>query len=202
VNIGIIAEDNSDVEVMKEITLMILKPYRAGFKRFVGHGCGKLRRKCRAWAENLARQGCRWIAVVHDLDTSSEGELRAHLDAAIASADVEAKVVIIPKREIEAWLLYDGRAIAAAFRETKHPKLPGNPEALGDPKTYLRDVVWATYRKDYLTTVHNPQIAKNIDLSRLKQSGSFAPYPAFSAAIRDALGRGRSSLKGAAKRRH
>ena len=43
------------------------------------------------------------------------------------------------KREIEAWLLYDGWAIAAAFRENQRPKLPGNPENISDPKKYLRD---------------------------------------------------------------
>jgi hypothetical protein len=55
---GIIAEDDSDVAVLRELTLSLLKPSRIGFKHFVGHGCGKLRRKCRAWACNLVRQGC------------------------------------------------------------------------------------------------------------------------------------------------
>ena len=51
--IGIIAEDDSDVAVLREITLALLKPHRIGFKHFVGDGSGKLRRKCGAWARNL-----------------------------------------------------------------------------------------------------------------------------------------------------
>jgi hypothetical protein len=141
---------------------------------------------------NLVRQGCRWIAVVHDLDTNTEAELRARLTAAVATANAEAHVVVIPKREIEAWLLYDRTAIAAVFQEGRYPRLPGNPELLRDPKKHLRDLVWTTYRKDYLNTLHNPKIAKNIDLAHLDRCRSFAPYPVFSAAVRRALVRPRN----------
>jgi hypothetical protein len=185
--VGIIAEDDSDVAVIKEITLKILKPHRVGFKKFVGDGCGKLRRKCAAWAANLVQQGCRWLVVVHDLDTNNEAKLRAHLAGAISPAGAEQHVVMIPRREIEAWLLYDGDAIAGAFRESRRPKLPSDPESLDDPKKHLRNLVWTSYRKDYANTVHNAQIARNIDLCYLKGSRSFAPYPIFSDAVRSAL---------------
>lgn len=186
-NIGIIAEAGSDVAVIKEITLRLLNPYPVGFKSFVGSGCGKLRRKCAAWAANLVQRGCRWIAVVHDLDTNDELELRTHLTRAVASAQAQAHVVVIPKREIEAWLLYDARAIATVFREGKQLRLPGNPESLRDPKKHLRDLVQSTYGKEYLTTIHNPKIAKNINLANLDRCRSFAPYPIFSATVLGAL---------------
>src|SRR5271157_2682991 len=167
---GIIAEDDSDVGVLREMTLALLKPHAIGFSRFVGDGCGKLRRKCGAWAKNLVLQGCPWIVVVHDLDVCKEQELRAQLNRAIAPAKANASVVLIPKREIEAWLLYDGAAIATAFSERKPPKIPGNPESLPDPKKHLRDLIWRKYRKEYLNTLHNPQIAKHIDLALLRKS--------------------------------
>ncbi len=186
-SLGIIAEDNSDIDVMKAITLSILKPQSIGFKKFVGDGCGKLRRKCAVWAENLAQRGCRWIAVVHDLDRDNEGALRATLKAAVATANVEATVVLIPRREIEAWLLYDPSAIAAAFGETRHPRLPGDPEGLLDPKRHLEQLVWTTYRKRYLYTVHNAKIAAQMDVARLHRAQSFGPYPPFSDTIRQSL---------------
>jgi len=176
--IGIIAEDDSDVGVLRELTLTLLKR-PMGFSRFVGDGCGKLRRKCGAWAINLVQQGCPWIVVVHDLDQNDERELRAYLTGAIEPARAKAAVVLIPKKEIEAWLLYDARAIAQAFREPNLPQLPGKPESLSDPKKFMRDLVWKKYRKDYLNTVHNAAIAKHIDPSRLNKSGSFAPHVVF-----------------------
>jgi hypothetical protein len=184
---GIIAEDDSDVAVLREITSSLLKPHRIGFKRFVGNGCGKLRRKCGAWARNLVQQGCRWIVVVHDLDVHDEEGLRAELTAAVVPAGAQASVVLIPKREIEAWLLYDGHAIAEAFREKHRPKLPGNPESLRDPKKHLRDSIWKTYRKEYLNTVHNCLIAKYIKLSLLERSASFAPHVNFVGTVRNML---------------
>ncbi|MBZ5668231.1 MAG: DUF4276 family protein [Acidobacteriia bacterium] len=184
---GIIAEDDSDVAVVREVTLSLLKPHRIGFRRFVGHGCGKLRRKCGAWARTLLRQGCPWITVVHDLDVHDERQLHAQLTEAIAPAGAKASVVLIPKREVEAWLLYDGAAIAAAFMENQQPRLPGNPESLLDPKEHLRDLIWRKYGKQYLNTVHNARIGKHIDVRLLSRSASFAPHPLFAATVRRML---------------
>ena len=184
---GIIAEDDSDVSVIKEITVSLLKPRRIGFKHFVGHGHGKLQRKCADWARILVSRGCPWIAVVHDLDKYNEISLRRKLTNAITPVRAHASVVLIPKREIEAWLLYDGGAIAAAFKETRRPRLPGDPESLVDPKKYLCDLIWRKYRKDYLNTVHNALIAKHIDVSLLRRSSSFAAHPTFVETIRNRL---------------
>jgi hypothetical protein len=186
-NLGVIAEDDSDVEVLREITLVLLKPQSVGFKKFVGDGCGKVRRKCGAWAANLARQGCRWLVVVHDLDMHNEKELRSHLTNSIANVRTKASIVLIPKREIEAWLLYDGKAIASAFREAQPPPLPGNPESLSDPKKHLRDLIWRRYGKRYLNTVHNPMIAKHIKTSLLKGSLSFKPHFEFVRRVKENL---------------
>jgi hypothetical protein len=180
---GIIAEDDSDVAVVRQMTLKLLKPHKIGFKRFVGNGCGKLRRKCGAWARYLVQQGCPCLIVVHDLDTCDEAELRPKLMAAICPSGAEVSVVLIPKREIEAWLLYDGAALASAFNESKAPPLPADPEKLTDPKTYLRELVWKKYRKRYLHTLHNEKIAEHIQISLLKPSASFAPHFVFAAKV-------------------
>jgi len=184
---GIIAEDDSDVGVLREITVALLRPHAIGFKRFVGHGSGKLRRKCGAWARSLVRQGCQWIVVVHDLDVHNEDILRRELTNAIAPARAKAHAVLIPRREIEAWLLYDARAIAAAFHERERPRLPGNPESLSDPKGHLRDLIWRKYRKDYLNTVHNSEIAKHIRASLLGVCSSFAPHIVFTGRVRQMI---------------
>jgi hypothetical protein len=179
VKIGVIAEDDSDVMVVKELTRSLIKPRKIGFKRFVGNGCGKLRRKCAAWAENLARQGCPWIVLVHDLDDYDETTLRVELTKAVSGTKTCATVVLIPRREIESWLLYDADAIAKAFSEKKKVKLPHDPESLPDPKKYLSELVDKEYEKQYLNTKHNELIARLVNISMLRRSGSFAPYPYF-----------------------
>jgi hypothetical protein len=191
VKMGVIAEEDSDVEVIREITLSILKPDKIGVSRFVGHGCGKLRRKCAPWACALVQKGCRWLVVIHDLDTHDEGRLRIGLTNAIAPAGASTTVVLIPKREIEAWLLYDGNAIAQAFNEKKQPRLPGDPEALSDPKNFLGDLVKKKYRKEYLNTVHNARIAKYIAPSRLRRCRSFMPHFGFTNTLKQGLRGGR-----------
>ncbi len=185
---GIIAEDDSDVAVIREFTLALIRPRKLGFKRFVGDGCGKLRRKCRAWAENLVQQGCLWITIVHDLDVNDERTLRTELECAVAHCG-RTSIVLIPKREIETWLLYDPGAIATAFRQRLHVKVPGNPESLPDPKRYLGDLIWRKYRKEYLNTIHNPLIAKHVDLSLLSASRSFRPHIGFARSVRTTLPR-------------
>lgn len=186
--IGIIAEDDSDVAVLRELTLSLLKPQNVGFKRFVGDGCGKLRRKCAAWARIPVQQGCPYIVLIHDLDVYNEKELRARLEGAIHTAEAKVKVVLIPKREIEAWLLYDGQAIARAFKGAQPPHLPGNPETIADPKKHLRDLIWKKYRKEYLNTVHNAPIARHINIALLHKSPSFSPHIAFTKKVRGMMG--------------
>jgi hypothetical protein len=85
-------------------------------------------------------------------------------------------VILIPRRELEAWLLYDPAAIAAVFGKKRGPAVTGNPENLFDPKKYLRDLARRAYGKEYLNTVHNAQIAKHIDPRKLRASRSFFPH--------------------------
>jgi hypothetical protein len=182
--VGIIAEDDSDVAVVRELTATLLRPRSVGYSWFVGNGCGKLRRKCAAWSGQLISRGCPCIVVIHDLDVSNETALRAELAAAIAPSRPRASVILIPRREIEAWLLYDGRAIARAFRQTRQPRLPGNPESLSDPKRHLRETVKKSYGRDYVSTLHNGVIARCIDPGCLSPSVSFAPHLSFAREVR------------------
>jgi hypothetical protein len=177
--LGIIAEDYSDVAILKHLTTKLLRSKKVGFKQFVGHGCGKLRRKCRAWADNLIRQGCSWIVVAHDLDQNNETLLRTQLENEIACVAETDRIVLIPIREIEAWLLFDANAICAAFKERACPHLPSSPESLIDPKKELGEIVWHYYKKEYMSTIHNELIAQNISLNKLCRARSFSKYPLF-----------------------
>jgi Domain of unknown function (DUF4276) len=129
----------------------------------------------------------RYILCERDPLSQRALRVRVTLTAAIQPARARAYVVLIPKREIEAWLLCDARAIARAFNENQHPPLPGNPELLTDPKKHLRDLIWRRYRKDYLNAVHNGVIAKHVNAALLSKCPSFAPHYVFVAAVRQLL---------------
>jgi len=179
IRLGFIAEDMSDVGVMREITGKVLPAGSFGTRHFVGQGCGRLKRKCRVWAEQLLQKGCTHIVVVHDLDDEIEKDLRHLLERAMKGVGGKGALILIPIYEIEAWLLTDGMAIKEVFSLQKEPKIPKNPESISDPKGSLEELVWRAQKKRYINTVHNESIAAAARLSQLEQCISFRPYPEF-----------------------
>ena len=179
--IGVIAEDYSDLAVLYQLTNKLIESRRFSFKhKFIAHGCGILRRKCKAWAENLLQRGCKHLIVLHDLDTYSESELRKELERYIRGIGFKAYLILIPIREIEAWLLVDPSALQKAFGMSKLPKVPNTPELIVDPKKKLREIVWKNAEKRYANNVHNSKIAELIQIGKLnRKCRSFQPYPIF-----------------------
>jgi hypothetical protein len=177
--IGIIAEETNDVDVLYHLTCKLIKESSFSFKRFVGHGCGKLRKKCSAWARNLLARGCSHLIVVHDLDDADLTILHLELEAAISHVAFGASLILIPVREMEAWLLADANAVATAFNLKKTPKCPSNPEEVLDPKKKLGEIVWASGKKQYVNTIHNAKIAKEMSIPELNKCKSFLPFPKF-----------------------
>ena len=177
--IGIIAEESSDVDVLYELTCKLIMESSFSFKKFVGHGCGKLRKKCTSWAENLLRRGCSHLVIIHDLDNNNEEELRDELTCLVQNVCFDGYIILIPIREIEAWLLTDANALKAVFKMPKLPRLPSSPEILIDPKEKLRDIVWKNSRRRYLNTIHNRQIAAESKISKMNVCRSFQPFPKF-----------------------
>ncbi len=177
--IGIIAEEASDVEVLYELTCKLMNENMFSFKKFIGHGCGKLHRKCTAWAENLLLRGCSHLVVIHDLDNNDEAKLHAKLTDLVRNVGFDLYLILIPIREIEAWLLTDARALKSVFGMSKLPKVPRQPETTINPKEKLRDIVWRTTKKRYMNTIHNRKIASASRISRLKTCRSFQCYPLF-----------------------
>ena len=111
--IGVIAEDSSDIDVVKELILKLKSPRSFCVRHFVGNGCGKLRNKCRAWANQLHLNGCSALLFIHDLDRNKPAKLRTDLTAALTPCPIVKHVIVIPIEEIEAWLMCD----ASAFKK-------------------------------------------------------------------------------------
>lgn len=120
--LGVIAEDASDVEVIKVLFSKYAPANTFSVKKFVGNGCGKLQGKCRAWAANLVTAGCDHVFVFHDRDRHDLDQLKKTLRAKLPNNEFPKSVVVIPVEEIEAWLLTDMEAIKGTFSLQVTPK--------------------------------------------------------------------------------
>ena len=179
VNIGVIAEELNDIEVLYEFTCKLIPESSFSFSKFIGHGCGKLRRKCNAWTKNLIQRGCSHIVIIHDLDENDESTLRKELENNIIERISTYSLILIPIFEIEAWLLTDPLALKQSFNMKKTPKIKHHPETIRNPKEYLRNIVFKYSQKQYINTIHNRQIASNIRIDRVSSCSSFISYPGF-----------------------
>jgi len=178
--IGIIAEDKSDVEVIDLLIKKIAKsPYHVSF--FAAGGCGKIISKARAWAQNLRDQGCKYLLLVHDLDRAQITQLRTSLLNALGQSPISPHLVVIPVREIEAWLLADHEAIKKAMKLTGPVNKIANPEALQNPKEHLARLVYirSDHKKRYINSIHNAQIAAACTATKLNRCSSYVPFHLF-----------------------
>jgi hypothetical protein len=177
--IGVIAEDNSDIEVINEIISKYLPQEEYKIKKFVGNGCGKLRNKCDSWTNNLFKSGCEYVFIFHDLDRYKEKELRRTLENKVCPKVNPKSLIVIPKEELEAWLLSDAKALKKVFGLEKEPKKISNCEVIESPKEHIRDLMYKLGKKRYLNTVHNKKIAKETCLSNFQRCKSFKPFGDF-----------------------
>jgi hypothetical protein len=184
-DIGIIAEEDNDLEVLYELTCKLINRRAFSFKKkFIAHGCGTLRNKCMAWAKNLLRRGCSHLVIMHDLDTSSEVSLRNELAGYVNNVGFQVYIILIPVHEIEAWLLIDASALKKVFNMPKLPKVPHRPEDILEPKERLGDIIWRYSKRRYINTIHNKYIAKELNINSLnRKCDSFVQYPRFIAEI-------------------
>lgn len=178
--IGVIAEERNDVDVLYQLTCKLIRENSFAFKTFIGHGCGKIRRNCRLWAETLIERGCKYVVVLHDLDRHTEADLRRQLERDLKGINAKISIVLIPAEEIEAWLLSDPDAIKVTFRMRKVPKISTQPETIRSPKEFLGSIVEKHSKTTYLNTIHNKSIATNVRLAAVNsRCPSFLPFPAF-----------------------
>jgi hypothetical protein len=180
-SIGLIVENASDEVVVRALLDKVAKQ-RFSLRRFHSRGCGNLQSKCAAWARDLMTRGCRAIVVVQDVDDNDVAALRLQLDALLAPLRFSKRAVVIPVREIEAWLLADEIAIKKAFSLKRRVRPTPRPEAVQDPKQLLTDLVAEASEKrvTYVNSIHNARIAVALDVSVVERKcASVVPLLAF-----------------------
>lgn len=179
--IGIIAEDDSDVDAARVLIRRISNNKDVEIRKFVGRGCGRIKRKCMAWANILKTKGCRYLILIHDLDRNNLTELKMQIDSIMNPCPIANFLVCIPIEEMEAWFLADPNAIQAVFNLPKPPIIKGHPQSISSPKEKIGDLVkkYSNKKQIYLNTKHNYKIAEHLDFNKAKRCDSFVPFHNF-----------------------
>jgi len=139
------------------------------------------------WSRELYRKGCTHLMLVCDLDDNALADLSARLTSALQGSPIVPRVVVIPVREIEAWLLADHEAMNAEFEFRPPLKPHANPEALLRPKERLGELIERRSggRVRYQNSVHNRRIAEHATVANLRRCPSFGGFYEF---VRTELG--------------
>ena len=169
--IGLIVEDNSDYNSLKILISRVLGISNLTFKKVIGNGCGKIKRKALAWSELLHTRGCNLLILVHDLDRNNLNDLKSELSKSIKESPIKNKLICIPIEEMESWLLSDPKNLKNTFSLKRIPKIGTQPESIASPKERLRDYIYQCSNKEvlYLNTKHNERIANTISLKLLRK---------------------------------
>jgi hypothetical protein len=178
--IGIIAEDASDVKVIVELVRKIC-PKNYGVSQFVGEGCGRIVGKCRTWSEQLKERGCKYLLIIHDSDRRDVKCLEKMLADGLNASPIDNYAIVIPVREIEAWLLSDENAITTAMHLRKKLGKVVSPEKVLDPKKKLGEIIYVYSEKKiiYVNTIHNQRIANACSIETLRRCESFDAFYKF-----------------------
>lgn len=180
--IGIIAEGESDFDSIKILIRRISNEDKLSTERFLGRGCGNIQRKCHSWARTLKTKGCSILFVVQDLDSCNLEELKRRINDAIEPCPIQKNLIVIPIRELEAWLLSDPSAIKESLHLKKIPTVPRDTEKIPSPKEYLGKAIYdaSGREKIYINAKHNKLISEIISIECIrKKCPSFVPFHDF-----------------------
>jgi hypothetical protein len=167
VRIGVLAEDETDCNALREIVVRIGHEVKApafGVERDWGDGCANLRRKARPMMRQMAAKGCTAIVFVHDLDLdpangerNEEGVLRAKLEAIEVPPGVR-RLICIPVEELEAWFWSD-QALLDKLTGGK-AKAVRSPDRVKKPKESLSRASAGANKKPRYSTNDSKELAK------------------------------------------
>jgi len=147
---------------------------------------------CGKDAAQLVKEKCKKILIVWDLfppwrKAKEKPCRKADREAILKSLKLagveEAPVFLVCIREeLEAWLLADGKAIAAILSTAAHPVAniadAKNPDHVSNPKGRMKRLFRDHRRGEFNDLIHAIKIIQVADLRRLRRSESFCRFEA------------------------
>ena len=150
----------------------------------------KLLRDCGPAAATLLREGCRRIIIVWDLfppwrqrgERPCRKEDREAIHASLSHSGVPIQQVslVCIEKELEAWLLADGRALSMVLSRPTHPvPVPDvrRPDQIPKPKTQLNKIFRQHARRPYVDRMDARKIVQALpDLNKIRRSATFVRF--------------------------
>jgi hypothetical protein len=170
---GLIAEDDSDVEMLTVLIRRLAYNSSLPVNKKGYAGCGQMLRKGAARLRLLADLGCTRFVVCYDADGPSGTARQQELtDQVLTPSGLPRRdcLALVPVQEIESWILADvDRAVPHAISSWR-PDPIASPERIPSPKEELMRMSRDSRRRPrYAYTTHNGQVAKYLDLVRVSK---------------------------------
>jgi hypothetical protein len=179
---AVLGEDSSDADAVAVLVKRISNSHNQKILKKGFKGCGDLRRKSCRVIQELANRGATRFISCHDADGLDPDKIRQEVRTVLAEKGCRGldSEIIVPVQEIEAWIVADEQAIAHVIKSLSI-RIVGRPESLPSPKEWLlNESSRARSRPLYIPAVHNPQVARFIDLEKLAtKCPSFGPLRDF-----------------------
>lgn len=169
---GVLGEDESDAEALKVLIRGLKQQASLKILALGYSGGGELLAKGSRQLKAFAAQGCDRFVVCHDADGTDPDAKRAEIMRRVIdpSGLVSSFCVVIPVQEFEAWILADLEAVSQVIPSWRPGPFKENPESIRNPKERLK---WESRKQNkkprYDPATHNPQIAKYLQIDRLRQ---------------------------------
>lgn len=176
---GIIAEDKSDVDMLKVIIKRLANSKAIKIRGKGYNGCGEMLRKGAAHLNSFKALGCKRFVICYDADRASPSERydEAVLKIVNLFGNNGQCCVVVPVQEIEAWILADIKAVTFVIPSWVPKKHFDNPESINDPKEILEKLSRNSKKRPrYSHAIHNFRVAEHLDLTVVKSKcKSFSP---------------------------
>ena len=178
---GIIGEDDSDAKMLKSLVRRIRNERNLPIETRGCDGCGNMITSGAKLIRLLADgYQCKWFIICHDADQDDPKMVRENVLKKIVkpSGLASSCCIVVPVREIEAWILADIGVVTKIFKSWKPSPFKKNPESIPRPKEYLENLSRdLRSRPRYFHSTHNPQVAEHLDLEVVrKKCPSFHPF--------------------------
>lgn len=164
--LAILAEDESDAEVIAHIVKRFLNNEKLSIKKKGYGGCAELRRKGARDIKSWSARGVAKFIVCHDADSESPRTIHDKvMQTVVRPSGVQGKCCIaVPVQEIEAWLIADETAfteVKKTFQFVRHSQ----PEGIQSPKEWLIRQSKASNGKPlYSPKTFNAAVARHLRL--------------------------------------